>query len=353
MNPELIEFTNTRNNPMIEPHFHVWGWELPVYLFLGGLVAGLMILSGYHMLRDQWDKKGTQGHFLTTPLLSMGLISAGMLCLLLDLENPLYVWRLFLTFEPTSPMSWGSWILMLVYPILMVSTFAGLKQSFPSLSDLISRFAPGLNKPLDQAIDWVCQPKFMSTLGWLNMGVGISVGIYTGILLSALSARPLWNSALLGPLFLLSGLSGGAALMHILSEITGKEGDDAKNQRPCMKLLSMCVIWLRPKSGEDHKLVKLDNIVLVMEFGVICLFFVGLISSTEVAKNAAQLLLTGSYAAAFWCFVVILGILVPLFLQFLQSNHRIQQNLIPAIMVLGGGLALRFIFLYAGQASHW
>jgi formate-dependent nitrite reductase membrane component NrfD len=158
---------------------------------------------------------------------------------------------------------------------------------------------------------------------------------------------------LLGPLFLLSGLSAGAALMHILTEITGKNEEDAKKQRPCMKLLSMCVIWLRPKSGEDHKLTKLDNVVLMMEFGVICLFFIGLISSSQVAQDAAQLLLTGSYAAAFWCFVVILGILVPLLLQFLQSKHRIQQNLIPAIMVLGGGLALRFIILYAGQASHW
>jgi len=349
MNPELIEFTNTRHNHMIEPHFHVWGWELPAYLFLGGLVAGLMILSGYHMLRDQWDKKGTQGHFLTTPLLSMGLISAGMLCLLLDLEHPLYVWRLFLTFEPTAPMSWGSWILMLVYPILMVSTVVGLRQSMPDITQFITKYVPGLNA----VIDWLRQPKFMSALGWANMGVGISVGIYTGILLSALSARPLWNSALLGPLFLLSGLSAGAALMHILTEITGKEGKEAQKQRPCLKLISMCVIWLRPKNGEDHKLTNLDNVVLLMELGVISMFFIGLISSSQVAQDAAMLLLSGAYAAAFWCFVVILGILVPLFLQFLQSKHRIQQNLIPAILVLGGGLALRFVILYAGQASHW
>lgn len=345
MNSELIEFTNTRDNPMIEPHFHVWGWELPVYLFLGGLVAGLMILSGYHMLRDQLDKKGADGHFLTTPLLSMGLISAGMLCLLLDLENPLYVWRLFLTFEPASPMSWGSWILMLVYPILMASTLAGIPQSLPFLQKLV----PGL----DKVISFVRQPKLMTALGWLNIGVGISVGVYTGILLSALSARPLWNSSLLGPLFLFSGLSSGTALMHILTDITGKMGEDAQKQRPCLKLLSMCVIWLRPKSGENHTLCKLDNAFLLIELGIVALFFVGLLSSSQVSQDAAQLLLTGTYAAAFWCFVVILGMLVPILLHFLQGHHRIQQNLIPAILVLCGGLALRFIILNAGQASHW
>ncbi len=345
MNPEFIEFTNTRHNHMIDPHFHVWGWELPVYLFLGGLVAGLMILSGYHMLRDQWDKPGTKGHYITTPLLSMGLISFGMLCLLLDLEHPLYVWRLFLTFEPTAPMSWGSWILMLVYPILMISTFVGLKESMPFLF----KWVPGL----ESAVAWLRESKWMTTLGWANILVGGAVGVYTGILLSALPARPLWNSGLLGPLFLLSGLSAGAALMHILTEITGKTGEEADKQRPCLKLISMCVIWLRPKKGEDHKLSVLDNGLLATELGVIVLFLIGLVTSSQASQKAVSLLLTGSYSAVFWCFVVILGLLTPLGLQFLQTRHKIQQNLVPAILVLCGSLALRFVILYAGQASHW
>ena len=40
--------------------------------------------------------------------------------------------------------------------------------------------------------------------------VGIGLGIYTGILLGAFPSRPFWNSSLLGPLFLVSGLSTGA-----------------------------------------------------------------------------------------------------------------------------------------------
>ena len=33
----MIELTTTRHNPLIDPSLHVWGWEIPVYLFLGGL----------------------------------------------------------------------------------------------------------------------------------------------------------------------------------------------------------------------------------------------------------------------------------------------------------------------------
>ena len=45
----MVELTTTRQNEMIDPAMHVWGWEIPVYLFLGGLVAGMMVIAGYFM----------------------------------------------------------------------------------------------------------------------------------------------------------------------------------------------------------------------------------------------------------------------------------------------------------------
>ena len=48
--------------------------------------------------------------------------------------------------------------------------------------------------------------------------LSIILGVYTGILLSAFNARPLWNNAILGPLFLTSGLSTGAATIILLSK---------------------------------------------------------------------------------------------------------------------------------------
>ena len=35
----MLEFTTTRHNPLIDPQLAVWSWEIPVYLFLGGVVA--------------------------------------------------------------------------------------------------------------------------------------------------------------------------------------------------------------------------------------------------------------------------------------------------------------------------
>ena len=71
----------------------------------------------------------------------------------------------------------------------------------------------------------------VGSLAWLNLLLGVALGVYTGILLSALGARPAWNSALLGPLFLVSGISTGAALMLLLPTL----GHSAAAAEPAAK----------------------------------------------------------------------------------------------------------------------
>jgi formate-dependent nitrite reductase membrane component NrfD len=235
-----------------------------------------------------------------------------MLALFLDLEHKLYVWRLYLTFEPASPMSWGSWILLLVYPALVASLvlrpprwlrFAGIQE---------------LSRRLN------ARPALVRFVGGVNIGLGIGLGIYTGILLSALGARPLWSSALLGPLFLVSGLSSAAAFVHLMAS----------------------------DREEREMLAKADNVFLLSELLVIVLFLIGLASSTQVHMEAARLLLGGPYTAFFWVFVVGLGIVVPLILQPLAVSHRIRHTAVAPLLVLFGGIALRVVIVYAGQASH-
>ena len=103
----MIELTTTRANHLVDPVLAVWAWQIPVYLFLGGLVAGMMIISGYFLFSGRF--RNTRSACFVLPALSLVLLSLGMLALFLDLEHKLYVWRLYTTFEPLSPMSWGAW----------------------------------------------------------------------------------------------------------------------------------------------------------------------------------------------------------------------------------------------------
>ncbi len=79
----------------------------------------MMIISGYFLFSGRF--RNTRSACFVLPGLSLVLLSLGMLALFLDLEHKLYVWRLYTTFEPLSPMSWGAWILVLVYPALLAN----------------------------------------------------------------------------------------------------------------------------------------------------------------------------------------------------------------------------------------
>jgi hypothetical protein len=53
MKEEII--VSGRMNPKIDPVLHVWGWEIPIYLFLGGLVAGILFFAAFMYLRGKED----------------------------------------------------------------------------------------------------------------------------------------------------------------------------------------------------------------------------------------------------------------------------------------------------------
>ena len=145
------------------------------------------------------------------------------------------------------------------------------------------------------------------------------------MLLSTLGARPLWNSALLGPLFLFSGLSAAAAFVHLVAR----------------------------DPDERVLLARADNVFLGSELLVVALFLIGLVTSSRAHAQAAALFLGGPYTAVFWVFVVGIGLVIPLIVQGLATSHRIQHTPVAPLLVLAGGLLLRFVIVYAGQASHW
>jgi protein NrfD len=97
----------------------------------------------------------------------------------------------------------------------------------------------------------------------------------------------------------------------------------------------------------------LDNLFLVIELALIGMLLIGLASSTQAHAEAAWLVLGGPYTAVFWIGVVGLGIVLPLVIQSLAVTHRIIHTPIAPVLVMLGGLALRFVIVYAGQYSHW
>jgi formate-dependent nitrite reductase membrane component NrfD len=167
--------------------------------------------------------------------------------------------------------------------------------------------------------------KYKKALAWVMLIYGLILGIYTGILLSAFNARPLWNTSILGPLFLASGLSAGAAATLIISK----------------------------NPAERKQFAVIDLVIIGIELFLIIHMFMGYLASTQVQIEAAKMFLGGEYTMTFWIFVVILGLLIPALLEILELRKYHIPSLIPPVLVIFGSLALRFVIVYAGQVSRW
>lgn len=341
----MFEIASTRHNPLIDPQLAVWSWEIPLYLFVGGVVAGMMVLAGIAMLRIARGEDGRTFFSMQTPLLGFILMNVGMLALLLDLTHRLYVWRVFITFQVTSPMSWGSWLLMIVYPVLLVSALIRLPETWPWLG----RKVPQL-RPLSNAI--VARPPWLGVLGWSNIGLGIGLGIYTGILLNTMVARPLWNSAILGPLFLVSGLSAGAATVHLASVIFSRRPAPEGMLGGAFASMIQSIGPQPPETKTVDSLIRADMLFLGIELVLIGLLLLNLSTSSASHAAAAALIMSGPYAVPFWGVIVVFGVLVPIVWQALELSHRIAHTVVPALYVLVGGFTLRWVMVNAGQVSQ-
>jgi len=307
-----ITITSGRMNPGIDPILHAWGWEIPIYLFLGGLAAGILIFSAVYYLRGKADEYKFAVKF--APLSIPVLLSIGLLALFLDLTHKLYFWRLYTTIRWESPMSWGAWTLLAIFPLSVFWAVSFLPEIRPDLK-LPALLSKGINLLLP----------FRKVMAWALIIISLILGMYTGILLSAFNARPFWNTSILGPLFLVSGLSTGAAFTILFSK----------------------------DEQERKKFSSIDMALIAIELFLIVHLFMGFLAGTEVHIQAAELFLGGPYTAVFWTFVVALGLVLPLLTEALEMNGYHLPAQLPAVFVLIGGLILRFIVVDAGQSSRW
>lgn len=314
---DSIEIMTNRANPGIDPIFHIWEWQIPVYLFLGGLVAGIMIIASVQEWKftEKWEPRLSR----IVPILAMVLLSLGMLFLYLDLEIKglkLNVIRLYMTFKPASPISWGAWILVITYPSLALWFLANISP------EGMNRFAAKYRflRFLVPVRDWAARIKGKILV--VNIIVGTALGIYTGIFLSGMVARPVWHSGILGPLFLISGISSGAALLT----------------------------FFKVNHDLSRTFIRWDIAALIAELGFLILFLLDNMTGTALHKAVAGLFLSGPYSGAFFGIVVLAGILAPLGMEWADLSKRIKAPIIVPMLVLIGGLGLRFVIVSAGQA---
>jgi protein NrfD len=321
-----MEMTITGTNAITFPYLHIWDWRVAVYLFLGGLTGGMMSMSAIANLRPGKTIERDLPCCWRIPMLAPILISVGMFFLFLDLEVKSHMYWFYLTLQPLSPMSWGAWILILIYPPMIGYAMASVPD------EVKAGMKPGALK------SWLDRMRpHLATLARINFVGGIMLTIYTGILLSTFVARPLWNSSILPLLFLVSGMSTGTALMIITA------------QRNQVKLF----------------FTKVDIWLIFAEITILLLFFYGHYTSDAIHRESIMPFFdTSSKYLPYFLSIIALNTFLPLaivikFLE-LKNDHSaeikpsgIMMMNVSAIFVLLGGVVVRFALVYAGQLSSF
>ncbi len=310
-------------------------WGLPVigYLFLAGVGAGAMTVSASIYLRGGSVTRGLHVELARYGALFAPIpvvLGTGLLVLELgsfEVGNWLKFLNLY-TVINLSPMSIGTWLLTLfvMFSIPYAYTFV---PDAPYLSN-------------ERRYAW------RKVMSWFAIPLGISVAVYTGMLLGAMPSRPFWNSPILALLFLISSLSTGIAVMLLGRALfPGKMRDEEAE---------------RQFHESGYLLTASDVLLIGFELMAIFLFIMYAHLTVGSVKEAVSVILFGgTLSSQFWLGVVVIGLLAPALIELyyvlprlLYGKHfegsRTVDIVVPAA-ILVGGFMLRYVVVIAGQIT--
>ncbi len=278
------------------------GIPIATYFYLTGLSAGSFIIStlayGFGMLK--FKPLGKIGVVMATCL----LIIAPMI-LLIDLEQPFRFWHLIIYLRSTSPITWGTFLLSL-YPMNCV-----VYGYFMFKGDM----------------------KRTKIFGLVGIPLALLVHGYTGFILALGKARVLWNTAIMPPIFLVSAMVSGLALMILVVII--KDFIIQRGKEPNRELIYALGKFLVASIALDLILIGIDLSVLL--------------TSTTEAYRAALMLLNGQFSFLFLGVELLLGAIIPLFLFLSPFTKRwVPAYALASILVMVGIYAMRCIMVIGG-----
>ena len=281
---------------------HRWGWPVAFYLFLGGLGGGMTALAG---LSDLIFGRGEA--FSLGSLIGGSAIAVGSALLVFELGRPFQFWRVLS--RQRAIMTAGAWMLSLTI--------------FTSVAHF--SFWPGFS-PWQQLVG------LRHLVAAINIVLGLGVCVYTGILLGSLRARAFWNTPILPVLFLVSGLSTGAAALSLSAGTWPYRGSAADVEAVHTALRS------------------LDLTLVVFELMVLFLYVLMMrLSAGEVSARIAASWLAGQRSLAFWGGLVVLGLAAPGLLYAVFSGAA---HVAAPVLVLVGGLVLRFLIVFSDERAE-
>jgi len=195
-----------------------WGIDVPNYFWFTGSSAAAFIISSFAHVFGWKKYKPIAGIAL---LMAFVLLVAAPLNLLDDLRQPgrvlnffMYGWENF----PTSPMKWGG-LLLIAYPILIFFEAQALYRPYfvrhAQQGSLLAKLFTFGNMDLSEAARQRDHRKGY-ILGAIGIPLALAVHGYTGYIMGAVHANPMYHTPLMPIIFLASAMVSGTGLLILL-----------------------------------------------------------------------------------------------------------------------------------------
>jgi formate-dependent nitrite reductase membrane component NrfD len=175
---------------------------------------------------------------------------------------------------------------------------------------------------------WSASPPFLLVVTDLMAGLAV---IYAGFAMNFVNGIPLWNTALLPVLYVISGLWGGAELTLGFSLAHGSSSDTTSIEG-----------WIR--------LFLIGFVVLIP------VYLISIRYTSNAGKASVQQIVAGRYSRLFWIGSVLAGMAVPaaaVIYSYFDGLEAIPVALISLAILCGlvGDLSVRYLILRCGLYS--
>jgi formate-dependent nitrite reductase membrane component NrfD len=294
---------------MLEERTNVvhWTWLVYLEMFVAGIAGGAFVAATILELTGQGRSRAARtAHLIAFPLMAI----AGLL-LIVDLKRPERFWhmvvmneRLLPMFKPWSPMSLGTWLILLFSAVTFVSF----------LDALIARRLIRLGGwRYDRTLHGGPLGVAWSLVGAL---LGLAVGIYSGVLLSVTSV-PGWAQTWMIPaVYAATAMTTGVAAVLLVEALRGHADPDVLG-------LADANVWL-----------------IGWWLLTVIVFMVALVG------GGAGVFLTSIPLLAILAGIVLAGI-VPLALRAFRPVGQTGTLALSAALVLVGGFLVRYAIVMA------
>lgn len=275
-------------------HTIAWPGTYALYFFVIGISVALFFFSALSWYREEFLPLRKSGLYL-----SFALLVIGGLLLVADLSQP---WRFLNMINPAylsfdSPLAWGS-LNLLSFGLVSVAYLVMMQRG-----DAVNS-------------------KRLAVLGAL---LGLGLPIYTGFDLTVHQHRPVWNTPLMPVLFVALAMLSGSAVASFFTQ------------------------------GHE-KLARMIRSFMLWSGGATIAMLISLLGTTAYGGSASEItfafMTSGQMGLIFIGVGMLLGLAAPLVLLLAPVGQRPISMMGAGLLLLIGGMALRYAILIGPQLVH-